>query len=180
MRRHHAVLAFATALVVTGALAGDGLARSSTAVAQRASVTVSTRSVAGLGAVLVDAKGRTLYMFMPDNRKRVTCVGTCAAVWPPVKLPSGAKPAAAGRVKASLLGSDRNPAGGRVVTYGGWPLYTYVADTRPGTAAGQALNLNGGRLVCPRPFREADPQAARIGGAGRTDRAFRCLSGRSL
>ena len=124
-------------------LAMGSLARAPRSRSARRS-TVSTRSVAGLGAVLVDAKGRTLYMFMPDNRKRLTCVGTCAAVWPPVKLPSGAKPAAAGRVKASLLGSDRNPAGGRVVTYGGWPLYTYVADTRPGTAAGQALNLNGG------------------------------------
>ena len=37
-----------------------------------------------------------------------------------------------------------DPAGGRVVTYAGWPLYTYVTDTAPGTATGQALNLNGG------------------------------------
>jgi predicted lipoprotein with Yx(FWY)xxD motif len=31
-----------------------------------------------------------------------------------------------------------------VVTYKGWPLYTYVADTAPGQATGQAVNLNGG------------------------------------
>ena len=43
-----------------------------------------------------------------------------------------------------LLGSDSNPSGGKVVTYAGWPLYTYVADTGPGTASGQAKNLNGG------------------------------------
>src|SRR5436853_91909 len=48
------------------------------------------------------------------------------------------------QAKAALLGSDRNPAGGRVVTYNKWPLYTYVADTAPGQAKGQALNLNGG------------------------------------
>ena len=36
------------------------------------------------------------------------------------------------------------PVGGRVVTYNKWPLYTYVADTKPGQATGQALNLNGG------------------------------------
>lgn len=35
-------------------------------------------------------------------------------------------------------------AGGRVVTYDGWPLYTYVTDTAAGQANGQALNLNGG------------------------------------
>ena len=40
--------------------------------------------------------------------------------------------------------SDRNPAGGRVVTYNKWPLYTYIGDTAPGQAKGQALNLNGG------------------------------------
>jgi Secreted repeat of unknown function len=74
----------------------------------------------------------------------VTCVRVCAAVWPPVKLAAGAKAVARGRVKATLLGSDKNPTGGRVVTYAGWPLYTYVSDTRPGVATGQALNLNGG------------------------------------
>jgi predicted lipoprotein with Yx(FWY)xxD motif len=51
---------------------------------------------------------------------------------------------AKGKAKASLLGSDADPAGGRVVTYNGWPLYTYVSDTAPGKASGQALNLNGG------------------------------------
>src|SRR5437868_3396947 len=60
------------------------------------------------------------------------------------KLPKLAKAVATGKAKAALLGSDRNPAGGRVVTYSKWPLYTYVADTAPGQAKGQALNLNGG------------------------------------
>ena len=31
-----------------------------------------------------------------------------------------------------------------MVTYAGWPLYTYVTDTTSGQANGQALNLNGG------------------------------------
>ena len=30
------------------------------------------------------------------------------------------------------------------MTYGGWPLYTYAADTAPGVASGQDVNLNGG------------------------------------
>src|SRR5438034_4144044 len=107
-------------------------------------VRISTRKLPKLGTVLVNSKGRTLYMFVPDKRKKVTCVGSCAAVWPPGKLPKGAKTVAAGHVKSALLGSDRNPAGGRVVTYNKWPLYTYVADTAPGQAKGQALNLNGG------------------------------------
>ena len=106
--------------------------------------TISTKKLPKLGTVLVNGQGRTLYMFVPDKRQKVTCVRSCAAVWPPVKLSKGQKALASGQAKSSLLGSDPNPAGGRVVTYAGWPLYTYVADTSPGTAKGQALNLNGG------------------------------------
>jgi predicted lipoprotein with Yx(FWY)xxD motif len=104
---------------------------------------VSVASVDGLGPVLVNGQGKVLYIFVPDNDKKVTCVGACAAVWPPLKL-SGSKAAGSGSVKASLLSSDPDPSGGTVVTYAGWPLYTYVADTAPGTANGQAKNLNGG------------------------------------
>lgn len=104
---------------------------------------VSVASVGGLGPVLVNAQGKVLYIFVPDNAKKVTCVGGCAAVWPPLKLASS-RAAGSGAVKASLLGADPDPSGGKVVTYAGWPLYTYVADTGPGTANGQAKNLNGG------------------------------------
>lgn len=111
---------------------------------QASAVKISTRTLPRLGVVLVNSKGRTLYMFVPDKRTKVTCVRSCAVVWPPVKLPSGAKAVAGGKAKQSLLGSDRNPSGGRVVTYNKWPLYTYVTDTAAGQARGQALNLNGG------------------------------------
>jgi len=119
-------------------------ARQTTGTAAASQVSVSTATVSGLGAVLVDGRGRTLYVFEPDKRTRVTCVGSCAAAWPPLKLAAGEKPAASGRAQASLLGSDRDPEGGRVVTYDGWPLYTYVGDTSAGTANGQAVNANGG------------------------------------
>jgi predicted lipoprotein with Yx(FWY)xxD motif len=107
-------------------------------------VHVSTSTVPGLGVVLVNAQGHTLYAFMRDAHHSVTCVGSCAAVWPPLKLPSGSHLAASGQAKLSLMGTYPDPEGGRVVTYAGWPLYTYVSDTGPGTAHGQALNLNGG------------------------------------
>lgn len=93
--------------------------------------------------MLVNSQGKTLYVFKPDNARKVTCTGQCAAVWPPATL-SGAKAKPAGAVKASLLSSDPNPSGGKVITYNGWPLYTYVTDTNAGTARGQGLNLNGG------------------------------------
>jgi predicted lipoprotein with Yx(FWY)xxD motif len=131
----------AAAFVVTATALGTATRPDSP---RATAVRISTRTLPKLGAILVNAQGRTLYMFVPDKRSKVTCVGTCAAVWPPVKLPAGAKAVASRGVKASLLASDRDPAGGRVVTYNKWPLYTYVADRAPGQAKGQALNLNGG------------------------------------
>jgi predicted lipoprotein with Yx(FWY)xxD motif/mono/diheme cytochrome c family protein len=107
-------------------------------------VTISSRTIPGLGTILVNSAGRTLYVFAPDNRARVTCTGACAAVWPPEFLPTGGHAVGAGGVKTSLLGALPDPAGGKVVTYSGWPLYTFAADTAPGSTAGQAVNLNGG------------------------------------
>jgi len=116
-----------------------------------AKVTVTTRSLPEVGTVLVTGKGYALYMFVPDRRRAVTCTGVCAGTWPPLMLPSGATLAAGPGVKAALLGSDPAPGGGRVVTYNGWPLYTYTGDVEPGQATGQAIDLNGGPwyVLCP-------------------------------
>ncbi len=127
------------ATAVTLAATGGSKSTSST-------VTVSTRSVPGLGTILVNSAGRTLYMFAPDKHSKVTCFKTCAKIWPPLKLAAGAKIVAKGSAKQALLGSDKDAAvaGGRVVTYNHWPLYTYLGDPKAGVAAGQALNINGG------------------------------------
>lgn len=136
-----AVAAVAGLTVTSGASA----TQSAPTAARRATVVrITTRKVPKLGTVLVNSKGQTLYMFAPDKGQKVTCTSSCAAVWPPVMLAKGATPVAAGGAKQKLLGSDHDPAGGRVVTYRGWPLYTYVVDRKPGQATGQATNLNGG------------------------------------
>lgn len=103
------------------------------------------------GTVLVTSAGYTLYMFVPDHRRAVTCTGLCTSYWPPLKLPSGYAVAAGPGVNASLLGSDPDPGGGRVVTYNGWPLYTYASDVQPGQATGQGIDLNGGEWYVMRP-----------------------------
>ena len=133
----------AVALTLAGC-GGSSSSSSSSSTPSAASVKIASSTIPGLGPVLVNAQGRTLYVFDPDNHSKVTCVGACASVWPPVKLAAGAKAVGSGAVKASLLGSDPDPSGGRVVTYAGWPLYAYVADTSPGADTGQALDLNGG------------------------------------
>ena len=142
------VIALVAAVAAGAALFGGSSSTANAGVAAAHHVTtaamVQTRKVGKLGTILVNSRGFTLYMFVPDKQRRVTCKGTCAVLWPPLKIKTGQRPTAGGAAKQSLLGTDRNPGKGRVVTYNKWPLYTYVADTKPGQVKGQALNNSGG------------------------------------
>ena len=107
---------------------------------------MQTRKNKNLGVVLVNGQGLTLYMFVRDRQKKVTCTSkACVTIWPPLKIKRLRRPTAGGAARRSLLGVDRSPDGYRVVTYNKWPLYTYLTDKRPGQATGQGLNLNGGK-----------------------------------
>ena len=131
------IAAVAAAVAVSAAVwSGTGVASSRQLTK---TPTVTTRKVGKLGVILVNGAGHTLYMFVRDKQKKVTCTGSCAVIWPPLKLKSGQKPTAGGAAKKSLLGMD-----GRVVTYNKWPLYTYITDHKPGQATGQAINNSGG------------------------------------
>ncbi|HTU75135.1 MAG TPA: hypothetical protein VMG38_16585 [Trebonia sp.] len=114
-------------------------------------VTIMARPLSGVGTVLVDSQGYALYMFQPDDRRSVTCTGACAGTWPPVMVPAGGMVVAGPGVKDTLLGSAADPDGGRVVTYDGWPLYTYTGDVSPGDTTGQNIDLNGGNWWVIRP-----------------------------
>jgi predicted lipoprotein with Yx(FWY)xxD motif len=127
-----------------GSTSTSSSSAASSAPAASSGVTISAKTVSGVGTVLVNAQGRTLYVFEPDNATKVTCAGGCQSIWPPVALTGSEKAVASGAVKQSLLGSDPNPAGGNVVTYHGWPLYTYVQDAAPGQDTGQGINSSGG------------------------------------
>ncbi len=118
--------------------------RSTPATPATKSISLSVRTLPTVGAVLVNAEGHTLYTFAPDQHSKVTCVSSCAAVWPPLKLASGDTASGPPQLKASLLGSDPDPEGGSVVTYAGWPLYTYAADSAAGQDNGQTIEANGG------------------------------------
>jgi predicted lipoprotein with Yx(FWY)xxD motif len=137
------LLAGLTALTVTGAIASAADLHASSKTTT--TVKIGTRTLPGLGTILVSASGRTLYVFAPDKDRKVTCLSkACVTAWPPIKLPAGAKPVAKGSAKQKLLGSDADRAGGRVVTYKGWPLYLFKGDTKAGVARGQDINLTGG------------------------------------
>ena len=131
----------ALALIVAGHSGSARAAAAHTA----SSVAVKTRKIKGLGTVLVNTKGRTLYVFMKDAHSRVTCTGSCAQFWPPLKWRSSGRPRAGGSAKSKLLSSDPDPAGGKVVTYNKWPLYTYAGDSAAGDANGQGVDQSGGK-----------------------------------
>jgi predicted lipoprotein with Yx(FWY)xxD motif len=88
-----------------------------------------------LGKILVDSRGRTLYLFTKDSGSTSTCTGACATAWPPL-LADGTTTVAGGAL-ASLVGTTRRSDSTPQVTYNGHPLYTYVDDKSPGEANGQ-------------------------------------------
>jgi predicted lipoprotein with Yx(FWY)xxD motif len=124
-------LAAASLLVVVAAAAADGTSRA----------TVRTHS-SSLGRILVDAQGRTLYLFERDKGRRSACYGQCAKFWPPL-LTTG-KPAAVAGARASLLGTTRRSNGTKQVTYAGHPLYRFAEDMKPGQTKGEGLTFFGG------------------------------------
>jgi predicted lipoprotein with Yx(FWY)xxD motif len=99
---------------------------------------LKTASVGG-ATVLTNAKGFTLYWFVPDTPTKSNCNGSCAAIWPPVKGPATAGSGVTGKL-ATITRAD----GSTQATYNGHPLYTYTGDTAPGQANGNGLNVNGG------------------------------------
>ena len=104
------------------------------------SVTVSSRSVSGVGDVLVDTKGMTLYYLKTETAGSIMCTGGCATAWPPLLLPSGVASATAGSgVDSSKLGTITRPDGSTQVTYNGKPLYLFASDTSAGQATGQGV-----------------------------------------
>jgi predicted lipoprotein with Yx(FWY)xxD motif len=95
----------------------------------------------GLGEILVNAQGRTLYLFKADSGGASACEGACAAAWPPL-LVHGNRSVASG-TNASLVSTIRRPTGALQLTYNGHPLYLYVADHKPGDVNGQGVTAFG-------------------------------------
>jgi predicted lipoprotein with Yx(FWY)xxD motif len=94
-----------------------------------------------LGKILVDGRGRTLYLFEADKGPSSMCDGACASLWPP--LTTKGRPTAGPGVSASKLGTTERVDGTTEVTYNGHPLYTYSGDSAPGQTTGQGSRAFG-------------------------------------
>jgi predicted lipoprotein with Yx(FWY)xxD motif len=102
--------------------------------AEEGTTFVSLGNVDGLGMVLVDSKGMTLYDFHKDQGTESSCYGECATDWPP--LLSEGEPQPSNGASASKLGTTERKDGTVQVTYAGHPLYGFVGDKKPGEANG--------------------------------------------
>jgi predicted lipoprotein with Yx(FWY)xxD motif len=95
----------------------------------------------GIGQILVDGEGRTLYLFEKDKSRKSSCYGECAKAWPPY-LSTG-EPQAEEGAKADLLSTTKRDDGTEQVVYGKWPLYYYHGDKEPGDTTGHDIEEFG-------------------------------------
>jgi predicted lipoprotein with Yx(FWY)xxD motif len=125
---------FRFALVLAAvAAAAFGLAKAERA--EAASATVKLTQHPGLGGMLTDGEGKSLYLFLRDSLGTSVCVDACAVNWPP--LISSDPPIAGDGVTAARLATLTRADGSKQVTYNGWPLYYWKDDAGAGDVKGQ-------------------------------------------
>jgi predicted lipoprotein with Yx(FWY)xxD motif len=111
--------------------------------AEEGTVFVSLGNAEGLGLVLADSEGHTLYAFSKDTPRASACTGACAKAWPPL-LDENGEPQPSNGTSAARLGTIALPDGSKQVTYAGHPLYSFSGDARPGAATGNGSTAFGG------------------------------------
>jgi predicted lipoprotein with Yx(FWY)xxD motif len=129
--------------VKAGSSGGGSSATTAASGRSSSPLTISAANVPGLGMVLVNGSGQTLYMLTTDTGGKISCTDDngCTAIWPDTELPSGQTAAQAGTgIQASLLSTVKDASGSLYVTYGGWPLYTFSGDKSAGQVAGEGVN----------------------------------------
>jgi predicted lipoprotein with Yx(FWY)xxD motif len=137
--------------------------------------TIGMGEVEGLGSVLVDSEGLTVYEFTVDKGTKSECYGGCETAWPPVTTTG--KPTAGEGAMSSALGTTKRKDGTVQVTYEGHPLYTFAEDEAPGEANGNedegvwfALDESGtavkGKATGGAAESESEPAAEEEGSGG--------------
>lgn len=92
----------------------------------------------GMGRIVVDPDGMTIYVFTVDAGGESACYDTCADSWPAVP---GETPIAPDLDTASLdFGTTERTDGSSQLTLNGRPLYLFAGDDAPGDTNGQGLN----------------------------------------
>jgi predicted lipoprotein with Yx(FWY)xxD motif len=106
--------------------------------ATKAKTTVKVATVPGVGAVLVDTSGKTLYTLTDANGAAVACTGACLQAWP-AAMTTAAKVKAPKGVKSLSTTTDTHQ-----ITWKTLPLYTFAGDGGPKMANGEGIASFGG------------------------------------
>jgi predicted lipoprotein with Yx(FWY)xxD motif len=107
----------------------------------------STSTISGVGDVVVDGLGRTVYVLTSDMKTNLPCddASGCTKFWPDLPFPDGVSSATAGTgIQQSLLSSKKLADGETYPTYNGWLMYEFVKDSGPGQANGVGVKSFGG------------------------------------
>jgi predicted lipoprotein with Yx(FWY)xxD motif len=126
---------------------------------------ITARQVSGVGTVLVDQAGKTIYSPEQEATRKILCTSSCLSFWFPVTVASAHVPGRASGI-GGVLGTIRRPDDGKIqLTYNGKPLYTFRLDRSPGQDHGnnfrdsfggtsftwQAVTTTGGAARGPGP-----------------------------
>lgn len=118
-------------------------------------VQLEVTSDPSIGQYVSDGRGRSLYRFDKDTAKpsASNCAGQCAVTWPPLTVSRDQSVYASG-VDPQLVGFIERADGTCQITIGGWPVYFFSKDKKPGDLLGQgvggtwfAVAPNGGKAL---------------------------------
>jgi predicted lipoprotein with Yx(FWY)xxD motif len=137
------LMALAAVAIIALAIAGCGSSGNDNVSASPPAAGVKPATPSGGSATyLVDAQGRTLYVFGKDTGTKSMCSGACAGEWPPAT--ANGHPKAGSKVDQAMLGTSKRSDGTSQLTYNGHPLYRYAGDAAAGDTNGQGLTFFGG------------------------------------
>jgi predicted lipoprotein with Yx(FWY)xxD motif len=159
------VIAAAMAATVVLAAACGGSSSSGASGSSHGSGPVQTTQNASLGtSVLVNQSGMTLYSLSAEKNGRFICTtSACLKLWHPLMAPSGGLQGD----PVSSLGTIQRPGGGGMqVTYRGLPLYTFAADKKAGSVAGNGFKDVGTWLAATTSKSAATAPASTSSGGG--------------
>jgi predicted lipoprotein with Yx(FWY)xxD motif len=144
-----AILGLAGALAACGDDSSDDADDSSEATTTTEAATESSEAAAGpatvdvgdtgLGEVLVDAEGKTLYLFTNDQGTTTGANDALQQAWPPLTVESEDDVVAGEGVDEELLGTAAQADGRLWVTYNDHLLYRFGGDAAAGDTAGQGI-----------------------------------------
>jgi predicted lipoprotein with Yx(FWY)xxD motif len=97
---------------------------------------VTARQLPGVGMVLVDRSGKTIYSPRQEANGMIHCTGSCLGFWFPVTVAAGTTPHDGPGMSGTLSTIRRSDNGQSQLTYNGRPLYTFRLDQGPGELHG--------------------------------------------